>query len=161
MEKKDLIGVALHLEGSAYQSAVLRWEIDLPASYKCELKDLESFRYVGLIVNGEFKSLAKVDSWCFDFETPGTRRAIFSTRSDDAKELTDDLRHCISDIKWLTNDQESIVQKVMIQDRIKVKPLDKVPSLDLTEASLAVSRYFSIDSKQVEITIRSRPAYNG
>lgn len=156
MDEKERIGVVIHLDGYEYQLAISNWVFRLPASYEISLKALESCRHVAFVVDGTFKSVAEIDQWSFGIGLSNGRSASLIARSDNVSELTADLQGHVKTINWLTIYQKDIVQKVMSEDRVKRRPTDRLQSMDLKEATLAVSRRFNVDPDQVQITIRSK-----
>ncbi|MGZ0700648.1 hypothetical protein [Pseudomonas piscis] len=156
MDEKDRIGVIIYLDGYEYQLAISNWGFKLPNDYEISLKQLESLRHVAFVVDKSFKSVAEIDQWSFGIGPSNVRSARLIARSDDVSELVAVLQNHIPTIRWLTNSQKDIVQKVMSEDRVKRKPTDKLRSMDLREASLAISRRFNVDPDQVQITIRSK-----
>lgn len=156
MDEKERIGVVIYLDGYEYQLAISNWSFQLPNSHEISLKGLELCRHVAFVVNGSVKSVAEISQWSFGIGPSNVRSASIIARTDNASELNTKLQGHIGGIHWLTIYQKDAVLEVMTEHRLKRKPTDRLPSMDLREASLAVSRRFNVDPDQVQITIKSK-----
>ena len=152
--EKDRIGVVLHLEKDEYQSSIMEWGFELPTDYETSLEALVWCRYVAFVVNGVMKSVGEIKRWSFDTGDTGIRSATIVLRSDDVDELADNLRKDLKTTKWLTHYQGELVAQVMDEVRVKQKPSDGLPILDLQEAASSVARRFNVKPEHVEINVR-------
>jgi hypothetical protein len=152
--EKERIGVVLHLDRNEYQTSIIEWGFELPPDYKISLESLSWCRYVAFVVDGVMKSVGEINRWSFDTGNAGTRSATIVLRSDSVQELADDLRRDIKALQWLTNYQGELIAQVMAETRVKQKPSDDLPTLDLQEAATAVARRFNVKAEQVEINVR-------
>lgn len=153
-DEKERIGVVLHLDKVEYQTSIMEWGFELPTDYESSLEALSWCRYVVFVVNGVMKSVGEINRWSFDTGNAGTRSATIVLRSDNVEELADDLRKNLKTIKWLTHYQGELVAQVMAETRVKQKPSDALPILDLQEAATSVARRFNVEPEQVEINVR-------